>query len=170
MAAIVGLAGFSNSGKTTLVTKLVRHFTALGLRTAVIKHDGHGHYKEAAGADSTLFIEAGAQATAVVSPDAYRIYRKQKVEELDTVIQALPLAELDLVLIEGFKQGTHDKIVLFRSPEQASLLDQLPNKPIAAVTPQALREYAVSRGIPSFDPKDIHSIAAMIQERYRLSI
>ncbi|MFH5185463.1 molybdopterin-guanine dinucleotide biosynthesis protein B [Paenibacillus sp. TAB 01] len=170
MAAIVGLAGFSNSGKTTLVTKLVRYFTALGVRTAVIKHDGHGHYKEAAGADSTLFIEAGAQATVVVSPDAYRLYRKQTFEDLETVIAALPLAELDLVLIEGFKQGPHDKIALFRSPEQASLLDQLPEKPIAAVTPQALREYAVSRGIPSFDPDDISSIASMIQERYRLSI
>ncbi|OXM84114.1 molybdopterin-guanine dinucleotide biosynthesis protein B [Paenibacillus rigui] len=170
MAVVIGLAGYSNSGKTTLVTKLVRHFVGKGLRTGVIKHDGHGHYKEVEGADSTLFIEAGADAAMVVSPDAYRVYRRQALLEWEQMLSQLPLQELDLVLVEGFKGGAHDQIAIFRHADQASLLNQLYKPPIAAVAPVELWEYAEALEIPCFEPDDINSLAGLIQERYRLFI
>ena len=39
--SIVVICGVKNSGKTTLITKLIPKFTSLGYKVATIKHDGH---------------------------------------------------------------------------------------------------------------------------------
>jgi molybdopterin-guanine dinucleotide biosynthesis protein MobB len=41
MTRIIGVCGFKNSGKTTLVEKLVRHLTGLGYKISTVKHAHH---------------------------------------------------------------------------------------------------------------------------------
>ncbi|TDF95988.1 molybdopterin-guanine dinucleotide biosynthesis protein B [Paenibacillus piri] len=164
MTTVIGFAGFSNSGKTTLIAALVNHFAQRGLRTAVIKHDAHGHYKEAAGTDSALYREAGASATAVLSPESSVLYYRGS----GTLEQMIGLfaagRSFELILIEGFKSGTHDKIALFRNEEQADIMKLLPEAPAACAAPSDMRKLAPA-AIPFLDLNDIGAVAAWIEER-----
>ena len=63
LAVVIGFTGYSNSGKTRLISRLVSYLALTNIRCAVVKHDAHGHYKEAKDSDSAQFIEAGAAAT-----------------------------------------------------------------------------------------------------------
>ncbi len=50
--SIVVICGVKNSGKTTLITKLIPKFTSLGYKVATIKHDGHDFDADVEGTDS----------------------------------------------------------------------------------------------------------------------
>ncbi|WP_282936703.1 molybdopterin-guanine dinucleotide biosynthesis protein B [Paenibacillus sp. RC67] len=160
MTGFIGFAGFSDSGKTTLISRLVGYYHEQGIRAGVIKHDAHGHYKEAVGSDSSLYIEAGAAATVVVSPESYVVFRRES-KSLKQMVDALQSNKLDLILVEGFKKERHDQIALFRYSEQADIIHHLPKPPVAVVAPKELKEH-ISGNIPFFDPEDIASIAEFI--------
>ncbi|WP_051620339.1 molybdopterin-guanine dinucleotide biosynthesis protein B [Paenibacillus sp. UNC451MF] len=160
MTGFIGFAGYSDSGKTTLISRLVRHYQEQGIRTGVIKHDAHGHYKEAVGSDSSQYIQAGAAAAVVVSPESHIVYHRES-KSLEQMLDDLQSDELDLILVEGFKKGNHDQIALFRSPEQADIIKQLPKPPVAIIAPEQLSVYR-SANIPFFDPEDIVLIAEFI--------
>ena len=105
------VCGVKNSGKTTLTQELVRIFSARGLKTAVIKHDGHAFDCDFPGTDSYRFVEAGACGAAVFSGDQIFIRKRGSYpgpedskglqEILDRLIDAFP--EADVVLAEGLK-------------------------------------------------------------------
>ncbi|SFL27401.1 molybdopterin-guanine dinucleotide biosynthesis protein B [Paenibacillus sp. 1_12] len=163
MAAVIGFAGFSNSGKTRLISQLVRYFTQLNLRCAVVKHDAHGHYTEASGKDSSQFVEAGAAATAIISPHSFVVIQKVPIT-LEGLLSRLQSDGFDLILIEGFKKGNHDQVAIFRDKEQAGILTELTHLPIAVVAPEKLKAYSIE-GVPFFDSDDLASIAGWIQTR-----
>lgn len=109
---IIAVCGVKNSGKTTLLTKLVKNLSDRGVKTAVIKHDGHDFSCDIEGTDSYRMKEAGAYGTAVFSD--YRIFIHKtgcgaKVEEL---ICMFP--EADMIFIEGMKDRDFPKIEVIR--------------------------------------------------------
>ncbi|WP_426452366.1 molybdopterin-guanine dinucleotide biosynthesis protein B [Paenibacillus sp. S-38] len=162
---VIGLAGWSDSGKTTLLVKLAGVLEEQGVRVAVIKHDAHGHYKEADGADSTRFAAAGASAVVVVSPEAVRTYER-RWSGLGETLEALRAGgRYSLVLVEGFKKENHDKIAVFRTAEQAGILSVLPRAPIAWVTPDEGAAGNRPEGLPVFHPDDVPGIAEWIRQR-----
>ena len=71
MTAVCAVCGVKNTGKTTLIEKLIREYAARGVRTAVIKHDGHDFICDVPGTDSSRFYEAGAYGTAVFSDKGF---------------------------------------------------------------------------------------------------
>jgi molybdopterin-guanine dinucleotide biosynthesis adapter protein len=160
MTTVIGFAGYSNSGKTTLIAKVAAHFEQKELRVAVIKHDAHGHYKEAAGSDSALFLGAGASASIVVSPHQ-TVLCKRETLQLEQVLQQLD-GQYDLILIEGFKRETHPKIAIFRDEEQAGIVEAVTPPPIAWVTPDAALALD-KRQVPVFHPDDLLSICQFIE-------
>ncbi|NOU97928.1 molybdopterin-guanine dinucleotide biosynthesis protein B [Paenibacillus sp. LMG 31456] len=162
MTSVIGFVGFSNSGKTTLISKLVTHFTNSGLKVAVIKHDAHGHYKEAEGADSTHYREAGAAATVVISPDSYMAFRRE-VTELEPIVAMLQVEQsYELIFVEGFKNGAHNKIALFRNEEQAEIIRSLPQPPAAVASFETFKKL-VPATIPFLEIDDICGIAEWIE-------
>jgi molybdopterin-guanine dinucleotide biosynthesis adapter protein len=111
MARVIGVAGFKNSGKTTLVEKLVRHMTGLGYRVSTVKHAHHSFDIDHVGRDSFRHRNAGASEVAVISKERTAIIHELRGEEPPTLEQVLArLAPCDLVLVEGYKRDTHDKI------------------------------------------------------------
>lgn len=163
MTDVIGFAGFSDSGKTTLISRLVKQLASQGLKAAVIKHDAHGHYKEVEGTDSSMYREAGAAATVVISPGAYAEYRREPVD-LEQVVDRFRASRYDFIFVEGFKKERHDKIALFRNVEQADILEILTAPPIAVAAPQHLAKLAPA-GIPYFDPEDASGIAEWLINR-----
>jgi molybdopterin-guanine dinucleotide biosynthesis protein B len=117
-APVIGFAGFSDSGKTTLAVRVIGILRRAGYKVAVIKHDAHGHYREAAGTDSGKYADAGADAVVVVSPGSTFTYRRtERAFGLSEAIAGLH--GYDLIVVEGFKSEVHPKIVVFRDTEQA---------------------------------------------------
>lgn len=111
MSKILAVCGVKNSGKTTILEKIIPLLINRGLKVAVIKHDGHDFIPDVPETDSFRVRKAGAYATAVFSKYRYLIYKEQEIspEEL-----ARNFPEADLILIEGLKDSSYPKIELIR--------------------------------------------------------
>jgi molybdopterin-guanine dinucleotide biosynthesis protein B len=132
MAKVIGFAGYSGSGKTTVISSVLQLLKMKDYQVAVIKHDAHGHYKEENGADSTLFIQKGADSVITVSPDGLHSYEKQVDFKIEKLIASL--SAMDFILIEGFKMASHPKIIVFRTEGQRDIIGELEEPPIAIAT------------------------------------
>lgn len=108
---VIGVAGFKNAGKTTLVEKLVRELTSRGYRIATVKHAHHSFDIDVEGKDSFRHRKAGASEVAVVSRERVAIMRELRGAEPPSLKDIIAqLAPCDLVIIEGYKRDSHDKI------------------------------------------------------------
>lgn len=108
---VVGVAGFKNAGKTTLVEKLVRELTARGYRISTVKHAHHSFDIDHEGRDSFRHRQAGAGEVAVISGQRWAIIHELRGEEEPSFATILAkLAPCDLVIVEGYKHGQHQKI------------------------------------------------------------
>ncbi len=112
MSGIVAICGVKNSGKTTLINKLVSSMSAGGYRIAVIKHDGHDFSCDVPGTDTYRFIENGAYGTACFSDHRMFVHRTGTGETVDDLIRLFP--EADLIFVEGLKDSTLDKVEVIR--------------------------------------------------------
>ena len=65
MGKTVAVSGVKNAGKTTFLAALIPALKALGLKAAVVKHDGHSFLPDREGTDTFRLLEAGALGTAV---------------------------------------------------------------------------------------------------------
>lgn len=113
MGKIVGFVGSSNSGKTTLIEKLLFHLKKRGYRTGVVKHAGHGFDMDREGKDSWRYQQSGADGVIVSSPGKMVLSRQGIPDRLHAVLPYM--ADMDIVLVEGFKNESIPKIEVFRS-------------------------------------------------------
>lgn len=127
---VYGIAGFKNSGKTTLVVDLVRELTARGLRVATVKHAHHEFDIDQPGKDSHQHRSAGAEEVIVASSRRWAHIRElggATEPPLDELLTHL--GDVDLVLVEGYKHGDHPKLEVRRSgldhPELAGESDTI---------------------------------------------
>ena len=108
---IIGVAGFKNAGKTTLVEKLVVALTQKGYRISTVKHAHHSFDIDHEGRDSFRHRKAGATEVAVVSKSRWAIIHELREEAEPSLVDVLgQLAPCDLVIVEGYKRDGHDKI------------------------------------------------------------
>ncbi|TNJ65768.1 molybdopterin-guanine dinucleotide biosynthesis protein B [Paenibacillus hemerocallicola] len=161
---VIGFVGFSDSGKTTLAVRVIGILRRSGYKVAVIKHDAHGHYREAAGTDSGKYADAGADAVVVVSPGRTFTYRRtDRPYGLSEAITGLH--GYDLIVVEGFKSEPHPKIVVFRNTEQEEAVG-LTDSNIAAyavkMSGNAPESYNNPRCIPVLDIDDPEAVADFV--------
>ncbi|MBO5139695.1 MAG: molybdopterin-guanine dinucleotide biosynthesis protein B, partial [Peptococcaceae bacterium] len=97
---VIAISGVKNSGKTTLIQRILPKLTAEGLNVAVIKHDGHTFQADPVDTDTGKYIEAGAYGTAIFDGEKYKIIKHGTIDEQD-LIQLFP--EADVILLEGLK-------------------------------------------------------------------
>lgn len=108
---IIGVAGFKNAGKTTLVEKLVVDLTSRGFRISTVKHAHHSFDIDHEGRDSFRHRKAGATEVAVVSSGRWAIIHELRSEAEPSLADILrKLEPCDLVIVEGYKRDGHDKI------------------------------------------------------------
>lgn len=109
---VLGFAGFSGTGKTTLLEKVIPCLTAKGLRVAVIKHDAHGLKFDHEGKDSERFAKAGADYSIVSSGQNAAVFLARPLEPEEAIAFA---QDADLVLVEGYKNASFAQIGLCRA-------------------------------------------------------
>jgi len=115
---ILGFAAASGTGKTTLLTQLLPLLNQAGLCVGLIKHSHHDFDIDHAGKDSFRLREAGATPVVLVSK-----YRRAIIEEflnplepqLINQIALFDAANVDLILVEGFRSEPFAKIELHRA-------------------------------------------------------
>ena len=111
--AVLAVSGVHNSGKTTLLEKLLPVLRSRGLKVGVIKHDGHDFTPDVPGTDSFRLRQAGAEGVAVFSGRRYLLTEELQLTEQD-LLAVFERHGYDLVLLEGFKSSGWPKIEVVR--------------------------------------------------------
>ncbi|RIA47197.1 molybdopterin-guanine dinucleotide biosynthesis protein B [Dichotomicrobium thermohalophilum] len=165
--AVFGITGWKNSGKTTLVARLVTELRGRGLKVGVIKHAHHAFDIDHPGRDSHTIREAGANEVAIVSARRWALIHELRDGEPEPSLEdMLPrLASNDLVVVEGFKRAPHPKLEV-RSAEAVD------TRPMDEIAPNIV---ALAADDPQDDPRphfrrdDISGIADFIIAHLRLA-
>ncbi|WBA80779.1 molybdopterin-guanine dinucleotide biosynthesis protein B [Endozoicomonas sp. GU-1] len=115
---VIGIAAFSGTGKTTLIEKLLPLLAGQGLRTGVVKASHHRIEPDPPGKDSYRLRHAGASQLVLSMPGrslCYTEYPNGYERQLQEQLQLLNQDQLDLILVEGFREAPIAKIELHRS-------------------------------------------------------
>jgi len=155
------VAAASNSGKTTLIEKVVVILKARGLNVAVVKHTSNDFEIDRRGKDSWRYQQAGADAVILVSPGRMACLKKLVHEPKSEELEQLTLGS-DIVLCEGFKKTAENKIEVFRMGVSG-------NRPLCADDPAFValisdKPFPVS--IPCFDINDAEGVATFLIDRF----
>ena len=162
---VFGIAGFKNSGKTTLIVALLRELTARGYKMATVKHAHHDFDIDHPGKDSHQHREAGANEVIVASSRRWA-HIKELVDEPEPDLADLlkHVGDVDLILVEGYKHGDHPRLEVRRAGQKEPVLAASNPEICAVVTDEALSDLTV----PRFDRADTAGIADFIEQRVGL--
>lgn len=115
MTRIVSIIGHKNAGKTTLVAALSHEFKRQKRRVGTIKHASHPIEVDRPGTDSWRhFHEGKADGVVVASPDLRVSFERRLDESGPEDLARRYYADMDVVLVEGFKAAPIPKIEVFR--------------------------------------------------------
>ncbi len=161
MVPIIAIVGYADSGKTTLIERLVPELKKKGFRIGTIKHSAHGSDFDTRGKDSWRHYTAGADMVAVASEDQVALFKRRlsAAENPDNPIFGLEqyFEDMDLVIAEGFKNAKIPKVEVFRSDVSDSPL-RLNDEMLMAIVTDA----ELDVGVPVFKPFELEGLAEMI--------
>jgi molybdopterin-guanine dinucleotide biosynthesis protein B len=159
---ILSIVGRSNSGKTTLLEKLIRELSRRGRRIGTIKHHFHGPVEvDVPGKDSWRHKRAGAKTVALSSPGTLFLLGDTQGEWPLEAIAHHALFEVDLILTEGFKSGPMPKIEVNRAAQDSPLLCGPEDHLVAVVTDRDL-----SLPVPRFGLDEVGPLADFIEREF----
>jgi len=162
MPPLVAIVGNSDTGKTSLIEKLVPDLKKRGYTVGTVKHTHHGFKMDKEGKDTWRHQAAGADTVVAVSPR--RIAFVKKCLE-DTLEAALPyLDDRDIVLAEGFKGGNCSKIEIFRKEAGGQPVCLEDSLLIALVT-----DVKIELAIPVFGLDEVGPVADFIEKKFLLT-
>jgi len=155
---IVSVIGKSNSGKTTLIEKLIVELRQRGYRVATIKHHVHTDKQsfDTPGKDSYRHAQAGAEKVVLISPSTTVTYdypaRPPSPQEA-----AAQITGVDLVIAEGFSQARLPAIEVSRAARNAALIGD-PNYLLAVAA-----DYPADSCRPVFGLDDVTGLVDLIE-------
>lgn len=154
-----GIAGWSGSGKTALIVKLLPELVQRGIRVSTVKHAHHGFDTDVPGKDSYEHRRAGATEVLVSSANRWALVHEHRGAP-ETALEDLigRMTPVDLVLIEGFKAGAHDKLEVHRPSIGKPLLCATDSRVVAV----ASNESVPALPVPRLDLDDVPGIADFI--------
>ncbi|MBI5182642.1 MAG: molybdopterin-guanine dinucleotide biosynthesis protein B [Nitrospirae bacterium] len=177
MIPIVSIVGKSNSGKTTLIAKVIPMLVKKGYRIATIKHCSHGFEMDKEGKDTWKHKNAGAKAIVAVSDKKLALItdiipsrtlpprgggkgggERLRLEE----IRERFIDDVDLIIAEGYKTERYQKIEVLRNNNSKKLLCTRDDNLIAVVSDKKIR----LKGIPLIDINKPKDVAGFIEKRF----
>jgi len=159
MPKMICIVGRSQSGKTTLIEKLIPELKRRGYRIGTIKHSHHVFDFDKSGKDSWRHKDAGAETVVIASAGKIAMVKNDHHGKLDDLQQFFN--DLDLVITEGYKRESRPKIEVVRAARNPEpLLARDPNL-VAVVTDAQLK-----LPVPVFDLEDISRLADFIEDTY----
>lgn len=157
---VVGFAGFSGAGKTTLIERLIPQLRQRGLRVSVVKHAHHRFDVDHPGKDTWRHREAGAFEVIAASSRRFVLMREFEREAELSVHHLLAEASpvVDWVLVEGYRDSDLPKIEVWRAAtgQPARYPDDAFVVAIATDSPAALPQATIR---PVLDLNDADGVA-----------
>ncbi len=157
---IVCFVGRSNSGKTTLIERLIPELTQAGYRVATIKHAGHGFDLDTEEKDSWRHKRAGASQVVVLSKGSLAMFADVPEElSVEEVRDRFVNDSIDLIIAEGWKSQGFPKVVVVREELQEVDVSLEGLIAIASIKP-------INADVPWFDRDDVQGLAKLIITRF----
>ncbi|WP_447528585.1 molybdopterin-guanine dinucleotide biosynthesis protein B [Vreelandella sp. TE19] len=160
---VLGIAAWSSTGKTTLLTKLLPRLREAGLDVGVIKHAHHNFDIDKPGKDSYRLREAGAAPMLVASHRRYALMQEtpgQDEPDLGHLLSLMTAHAPDLVIVEGFKEWPLPKLILYR--DGIGDPDILQSDGVKAVALKGAPPETLDASIPRLNLDNIDEIARWI--------
>lgn len=152
---VFGVTGWKNSGKTSLVERLVAELTSRGLVVSTIKHAHHAADVDHEGTDTYRHRAAGARQVILSSPKRWALMSELREDDEPSLAELVAqIDHADVVLVEGFKSESHPKIEAYRQENGTSLI-AAENGSIVAVAAKG----DVETNLPVLDLDDTASVA-----------
>ncbi|MCZ8041516.1 MAG: molybdopterin-guanine dinucleotide biosynthesis protein B [Beijerinckiaceae bacterium] len=156
---VIGLAGWSGAGKTTVVTRLIPELGRRGVSVSTLKHAHHAFDLDTPGKDSHAHREAGAREVLISSERRWALMRELRDEpEAELPDLLARLSPVDLVIVEGFKRQAHAKLEIHRAANGKPPLHPGDPTIVAVASDTAFPD----AGRPVIDLDDIEGIAALM--------
>jgi molybdopterin-guanine dinucleotide biosynthesis protein B len=159
MTPLICIVGRSQTGKTTLLEKLIPALTGRGFRIGTIKHSHHIFDFDKIGKDSWRHKDAGAETVVIASPGKIAMIKNDHEGTLDSLHEFF--ADLDLVITEGYKGEQRPKIEVVRAARHTeALLAEDPNLVAVATDVEMVLK------VPVFGLEDVEQLADFIEKNY----
>lgn len=127
-SSVLQIVGYKNSGKTTLIEKLVSILREKGICVGVLKHHGHGgvpHFDQ--NKDGIRLFHSGALVTLVEGEGTVQLVGALHENGIENKIALLHQFNVEVVIVEGYKNLSYPKIAMIRRKEELYLLEKLSN-------------------------------------------
>ncbi len=160
---IVSIVSKKNSGKTTLITKLIPELKRREYRVGTVKHDTHGFDIDHEGKDTWRHKKSGAQTVVISSP-----WKISVIKDVDEEMQLLQIVQqyftdMDIVLTEGYIRAAQPQVEVFRSAaHRKPLYVKGEECPLIAL----MSDVPMDLGVARFDIDDVQSLADFIEMRF----
>jgi molybdopterin-guanine dinucleotide biosynthesis protein B len=154
--------GRSNTGKTTVIERLIPILVGKGLKVAVIKHHPHDFEIDIPGKDTYRYKQAGATMSILASPGKVAVVEDTETELTLEEIITRYIHDVDLLIVEGFKREEIPKIEVFQRKEGADMPVCAEDKNLIAV----ITDESIDTLLPVFSRDDVGGVAEFILSRF----
>jgi molybdopterin-guanine dinucleotide biosynthesis protein B len=155
------IVGYKNTGKTTLICRLIEMLAGKGIRVGVVKHDAHDFDMDHLGTDTWKHRKAGAKTVAITSEHRTAIIREKSTPLYELISQ---FNDVDVILVEGYKFENFPKILIIRTEKDIELMDQIQNvKAVASWLPQDRLNFDSDQELPFLTVDDVFDICEVIK-------
>lgn len=160
---VLGIAGWSGSGKTSLILRLLPVLRARGLRVSTIKHAHHKVDVDTPGKDSYEHRAAGAHEVMLITGRRFALMHDFPDPDAEVPLSDLiaRMEPVDLLLIEGFKTYPCRKLEVHR-PEVGKPLLQ-PDDPL--IVGIASSQPLTSSPVPVLPLDDTDAVATFVTDQ-----
>jgi len=170
---VLCFVGASNSGKTTLIEKVIRALTTRGYQVATVKHTHKTFAIDTEGKDSWRHRAAGAKTVILSSSAQFAVLSGTKEELTIEDILRRFVDDIDIMIVEGFKRDMYPKIEVHRGGVSKELLCLNDPSVIALASDEAPRLRIPAPDLPMLDLpildlNDAEGISNLIEKRLLL--
>lgn len=162
MIPVISVVGYSNSGKTTVLVKIIEELKKRGRKVATIKHHNGDFDMDHEGTDSFRHMKAGSETTILSSPNKFALISKVEREKtLDELIDMV--TDVDIIITEGYKSENKPKIEVFRKANNSERVKGIKDKLIAVISDDEIIDE-----VEKFSFNDINNMVNFIDNGYVL--
>jgi len=169
---IIGISGWSGSGKTQLMSKLIKFFVeGCNLKVCAFKHAHSSFEIDKKGKDSYRFFEAGASSVVISSSKQWAVINKVESKEpsLNDLLSEIK-SNFDLILVEGWKFENIKKIEVFRKKINKPLLCNNHSNFIAVATNSKNLEIKKVKNISILNLNNINEVGNFILKHFKIKL
>lgn len=161
MPPVISFVGKAESGKTTLLEKLIPELRRRGYQIGVIKHHVHEFDMDTPGKDTWRHAQAGAATVVLSSPTGIGLIENTATDLPISQLVERFFQKVDLVLTEGYKHESFPKIEVVRRGNRQTPIQNRDNSWIAIIS-----DINVTADLPHFGLEEISELADFLEKHY----